>query len=269
MSSSLIFVPCSWSLVGDRDRHQEDDARPRPKGGIELVYQARPTPQTRGRRPRHRPVDRHHPQARRRLRRLRAGDPADRHRPDLGRLAGRRATPAGRTSRSAQTAQLYFYDWETNVIRQPADAKSPPATCTSPVLRRRQVRLPAAARVHRQNKCTTSGPRYYLFDSPDRTPGSRGRPRRKRPLPGVAAARRSRANSEILTVPAGHGRRPGCPRSPQHGRTTRQSDAPLLRAQGQPGALGHRHHDPKHDFDQFNQPIVTFEFTRQGTQGVL
>ena len=82
------------------------------QGGVELVYQGKPTRSSR-RSPRRRSTARRdHPRARRQARRLRAGDPALRPRPDRRRPARRRRTPSRGQQQVGKVAQLYFYDWE-------------------------------------------------------------------------------------------------------------------------------------------------------------
>ena len=86
------------------------------KGGVELVYQGKPTAQSKVNAESLEPGDRHHAQARRPARRRPAGNPA------LGqktKSTSRCRTSATRTraeNEVGKTAQLYFYDWEPNVI---------------------------------------------------------------------------------------------------------------------------------------------------------
>ena len=87
------------------------------KGGVELVYQGKPTPQQ----PKVTPdaIDRALDIMRERVDALgvaRARDPALRRRPDRGRPAGRQERPARASKQVGTTAQLFFYDWETNVL---------------------------------------------------------------------------------------------------------------------------------------------------------
>ena len=74
------------------------------------------------------PRDRHHAQARRPARRRPAGNPALGRRRNRRRAAERRATRARAEDEVGKTAQLYFYDWEPNVIGP--DGKPAPTEAT-------------------------------------------------------------------------------------------------------------------------------------------
>ena len=139
--------------------HQADQARARPEGRhrADLPGGARRR-RTRPSTARHRPRDRDHPPAHRHARRRRARDRADRRRPDPRRPARRRATPSARSSRSAHTAQLYFYDWEPNVIANPVNRDKPRPSGLPAALRRGQVRLEAEARVLREQSARPTAP---------------------------------------------------------------------------------------------------------------
>ena len=97
------------------------------KGGVELVYQGEPTPQSEVTPEAIDRVDRHHPRARRPAGRRRARDPAPRQRPDLGRPAGRQEPrarqEAGRHDRPALLLRL-----GEERHRQPAARRSPAST---------------------------------------------------------------------------------------------------------------------------------------------
>ena len=145
------------------------------RGGTQLVYQARPTPQTPdGHARRDRPGDQHHPHPNRHARRLRARDLAARQRRDPGRAAERPERPAGdRPDRDDRAALLLRPRGE----RRPAAGEEraegsrgpgrpqPRSVYTFPNLyeavKFASKRKPECF----QNKCTTSGPTYYLFDS--------------------------------------------------------------------------------------------------------
>ena len=136
------------------------------KGGTELIFQApsdAAEPDDRQRR--HGPRDRDHPQADRRLRRVRAGDLADRLGLDPRRPARRQQRARTRASRSGETAQLYFYDWEPNVIPNPAKTNVPNGESSFSRLYDAVKLASKQTPECFQNKCTTTGPRYYLFNS--------------------------------------------------------------------------------------------------------
>jgi SecD/SecF fusion protein len=234
------------------------------KGGTELIFQARPTPQN--------PsidgsdIDRAIEIIRKRTDAFGVSEPeisrvgSDSIRVGLPDVSN--ATTA--SQQVGQTAQLYFYDWEPNVIPNPAKTNVPRSESTF-------GRLYDAVKLASQqqpncfeNKCTTAGPRYYLFNSqthqyiagPTETPKDlfSELPGQKRP-----------PNSEILTVPQGTvvvekeglngNAAPDNPNDPS---------AEWFVIRDRPALSGTDITDPKPSFDQFDQPIVTFNFTDTG-----
>ena len=106
-----------------------------------------------------RPRDRHHARARRPARRRRAGDPALRRRPDRRSGCPTSRTRSGPSEQVGKVAQLFFYDWEKNVLGPDGkpDADDPtspaarrPATSAALALRRGQARLQAPAEPRRR-----------------------------------------------------------------------------------------------------------------------
>ena len=149
------------------------------QGGVELVYQGRPTPKVPEVTPRgDRRRDRHDPQAHRRPRRLRAGDPARRR--DQISIGLPDVENAERAEEQVgTTAQLQFYDWEPNVFgeRRAGRADSDPRAGQGGRRRRSrgQEATPEAerrtARSQRQRdpsrptaRTTRTGDKLYLFD---------------------------------------------------------------------------------------------------------
>ena len=86
------------------------------KGGVQLIYQGRPTAAGEGRHRIAEPRDRHHAQARRSARRRSAGNPAHRAQTKSTSRCRTSATPPRAQQQVGKTAQLFFYDWEPNVI---------------------------------------------------------------------------------------------------------------------------------------------------------
>ena len=86
------------------------------KGGVELIYQGKPSGQVKEvTRRGHRSLDHDHPRADRQARRLRAGGIAARHQQISVSLPD--VTNAQRAiDQVGTTAQLYFFDWEPNLI---------------------------------------------------------------------------------------------------------------------------------------------------------
>ena len=111
----LLFVAAAHRALAAGHRDQGDEARPRPQGRRRAGLPG-PADRAATRSPaRHRPLDQHHPRADRQARRRRARGRPARHRPDLGR-APRRQNAQRAIEQVGTTAQLYFYDWEPNLI---------------------------------------------------------------------------------------------------------------------------------------------------------
>ena len=154
----LLFVLGLVVVSGAGHRQQADQARPRPQGRRRAGLPGpADRPGRRGQRRRHRTLDRDHPRADRQARRLRARGLAPRRRP-RSRSACPDVTDAQRAiDQVGTTAQLYFYDWEPNLIgperaigghpgQQPPDgaAQSDRRTLERRRPQRRQAREPAA-----------------------------------------------------------------------------------------------------------------------------
>jgi SecD/SecF fusion protein len=236
------------------------------QGGTELIFQARPTPQN--------PtidgsdIDRAIEIIRKRTDAFGVSEPeisrvgSDSIRIGLPDVSN--ATTA--SEQVGQTAQLYFYDWEPNVVPNPAKTNVPRADSSF-------GRLYDAVTVASQqqpecfeNKCTTSGPQYYLFNS--QTHQWIAGPSEKRgdlfaELPG----QRQPANSEILAVPQGtlvvQREGPNGQPAPENPNDT---SAQWFVIRDRPALSGTNIKDPKPSFDQFNQPTVTFNFTDTGRE---
>ena len=112
----LLFVLGAGRGLGARHRRQGNEARPRPPGRPRARL---PGPADRhldrSQRRRHRRLDLDHRTADQQARRLRARSRAARHRQITVSLPG--ITDANRAAEQVgSTAQLYFYDWEPNLI---------------------------------------------------------------------------------------------------------------------------------------------------------
>ena len=231
------------------------------KGGVELVYQGKPTPPVaRSRRRRsNRAID----IMRKRVDQLGVAEPEIQRSgsdqipvglPDVKNAAARAA------SRSARPRSCYFYDWEPNVIgagrqagarrtrRSPADpgrptaraaishydavsraSKRPAIATTAPRRRNRQLVLPASTRrTRRSSPARRTSRDATCFAERDDRP---------------AAARRA----EVVT-----GQPPGTVivQAEQADRAPKVTPAPLLRAQRRPGADRHGHQGPAAELRQ-------------------
>jgi SecD/SecF fusion protein len=135
------------------------------EGGTELIYQGRPTPQN--------PeidgedMDRSIEIIRERTDKLGVAEPEiSRIGEDSVRVGLPDVQNADRAiAQVGDTAQMFFYDWEPNVIPNPNAKNADPAETPFP-------RIYDAVQLASQqtpecfeDKCTTTGPSYYLFDS--------------------------------------------------------------------------------------------------------
>ncbi len=235
------------------------------KGGTELIFQAKPTPQN--------PtidsadMDRAIEIIRKRTDAFGVSEPEiSRIGSDSIRVGLPDVSNAARASdQVGQTAQLHFYDWEPNVIPNPAKTNVPNGESSFD-------RLYDAVQVASkqtpecfENKCTTTGARHYLFDSQTHQYIS-GPADNKQDLFSELPGQRQPAHSEILTVPQGtlvvekeglNGPAPDDPNSPE---------AEWFVIRDRPALSGTDIKDPKANFDQFNNPDVTFGFTDTGRE---
>ena len=203
------------------------------QGGVQLVYQAKPTAQQPRRRRGDAAVDRPDAAARERVRRLRGRGLPVRRRPDRGQPPGRRGR-RGAAEQVGSTAQLFFYDWEANILDEKCK--------TDPDHERERTasRSSGSARRSTQaSKCTSVGvgrgldpladdspggesqaaaePRFYVFDKATKKPlgdgsrrstrartrwtslhrrGARRTPRSSRSRPACSSCARERADAD-------------------------------------------------------------------------
>ena len=165
------------------------------------------------------------------------------------------------------TAQLFYYDFEPNVI--------PPDPSLDNPTERTYNRLYDAVKGASEREpecfrdlCTTTGPSYYLFDA-----------NTLEPLAGPADARENLffesadgeqpEGTEVLAVPQGTVVLQAEPPSDDPSTDVDESEgAPteyfVLR--DRPELTGDQITDPRQDFDQANQPVVTFSFTDEGRE---
>jgi SecD/SecF fusion protein len=236
------------------------------KGGTELIFQARPTPQN--------PtingsdIDRAIEIIRKRTDAFGVSEPEiSRLGSDSIRVGLPDVSNAARASAQVgQTAQLQFYDWEPNVIPNPAKTNVPRSE--SSFSRLYDAVLAASKQTPEcfENKCTTTGPRDYLFNSQTHA-WIAGPAETKADLFAELPGQRQPANSLIVSVPQGTlvvekeglngAAAPDNPNDPT---------AEWFVIKDRPALSGTDITDPKPSFDQFNQPIVTFNFTSKGRE---
>jgi SecD/SecF fusion protein len=169
------------------------------------------------------------------------------------------------------TAQLYFYDFEggpeegvPNVIPQDPDVEDP---SSRPYNRLYDAVTAASKRKPEcyQDLCTTNGPTYYLFDS--KTLELLAGPTERRSDLFLPFGGERPPNSEIKTVPQGT---VVLRAEPAEDNPNTESIDESENARGwyvlrdRPELTGDEIRNPEQNFDQFNQPIVTFEFTDEG-----
>ncbi len=238
------------------------------QGGTELIFQARPTPQN--------PtidgsdIDRAIEIIRERTDAFGVSEPEiSRIGSDSIRVGLPDVSNAARASDEVgQTAQLQLYDWEPNIIPNPAKTNVSRSESSF-------SRLYDAVQLASQqqpncfeNKCTTSGPQYYLFNSqthawiagPTDTQNDLfaqlPRPEAAAQLRDHRGAARHRRRGE-----GGGGRGPG-PRQPE------RSERRVVRDPGPTGALGHRHQGPEGELRPVRPAQRHLQLHRPGARGV-
>ncbi len=236
------------------------------KGGTELIFQARPTPQN--------PtidgsdIDRAIEIIRKRTDAFGVSEPEiSRVGSDSIRIGLPDVSNAAKASEQVgQTAQLHFYDWEPNVIPNPAKTNVPRSESSFgrlfDAVKLASTQTPECF----ENKCTTGGPTYYLFNSQTHQWIS-GRAETKKDLYSELPGQKKPPNSLILAVPQGT---LVVQKEPDQGQTQvsdpNSPEAEWFVIRDRPALSGTDITDPKPNFDQFNQPDVTFGFTDTGRQ---
>jgi SecD/SecF fusion protein len=234
-------------------------------GGTRLIFQARPTPQN--------PtidgsdIDRSIEIIRKRT------DAFGVSEPEISRIGSDEIQvglpDVSNASRAEQdvgkTAQLYFYDWEPNVIPNPVKTNVPNGEADFSRLydavRFASKQTPECF----ENKCTTTGPQYYLFDS--RTHAWIAGPSQvKEDLFAQLHGQTQPPNSVILSVPQGTLVVEEGPNGQAAPDDFNSPDAHWFVIRDRPALSGTDIKDPKPNTDDLGQPIVTFSFTDTGRQ---
>ena len=166
------------------------------------------------------------------------------------------------------TAQLFFYDWEKNVLDENCktndteiDGGQQPVTgLYNAVKRAAKCDIPVP-----KNSQAAADPRFYAFDKVTKKPFANGIPGESRAeaLDGLTAAQKEKA--EVIEV------KPGVLvlRDEKPSPTAPDPDSFWI-IRDNPGLSGTDIKNPEQNFDQQagNEPNVTFDFSRQGPQGV-
>ena len=234
------------------------------KGGTELIFQARPTPQN--------PkidgadMDRAIEIIRKRTDAFGVSEPEiSRIGSDSIRVGLPNVSNAAHASEEVgQTAQLHLYDWEPNIIPNPVTTNKARADRDFPryydAVKFASQQQPECF----ENKCTTSGPQYYLFNSQTHA-WIAGPTEVQRDLFSELPGQKQPPNTEVISVPQGT---LVVQQEPAQGQA--QTDDPNAAAwfviRDRPALSGTDIKDPKASFDQFDQPNVTFNFSDQGRQ---
>jgi SecD/SecF fusion protein len=242
------------------------------RGGTQLVYQARPTPQTPN-------VDADAIDRAINIIRTRT-DKFGVSEPEISRVGSDGIQVGLPDVQDAQqaidqigtTAQLYFYDLEANIIPpkkgtpDPASQPdpNPEATYTFPNLyeavKFASKRKPECF----QNECTTNGPTYYMFDTKSKALRA-GPAETKHDLFLNTRSEKQPPGTVILSVPQGT-LVAAAPTKPSLTLTPAEiSDSPQFVLQDRPALNGTQIENPQQNFDPTtNQPNVTFDFTDSG-----
>jgi SecD/SecF fusion protein len=162
------------------------------------------------------------------------------------------------------TAQLFFYDWEANILDESCKANPDEnASQKSPITgfykaAKQASKCPAQ---NDGNNNAADAPRFYAFDKTSKQPLNDGQPSDSKQAALQDLTPQQRANAEVVEVPTGilvvRDEKPNV-NAPEPDRWWVIQDNPAL--------SGTDIKNPKQSFDQQagNQPIVTFEFTKKG-----
>jgi SecD/SecF fusion protein len=245
------------------------------RGGTQLVYQGRPTPQT----PTVTPdaIDRAIEIIRKRTDTLGVSEP------EISRLGEKEIQVGLPNVQNAEqaikqigtTSKLYFYDFEGNVI-PPPNSGAPKDPTTAPATNPSAYTFPNLYEAVKfasnrkpeclQKKCTTNGPSYYLFDA--QTHQLKAGPAEKREdlFLQIGNANHKPRGTEILTVPQGTVVVQAESQSPTLSQSLNEiSSSPQYVFKDRPALSGDDITNPEQNFEPTtNQPNVTFDFTDTG-----
>ncbi len=238
------------------------------RGGTELIYQGRETPQVPDVQPED--IDRAIEIIRDRVDALGVSEP------EISRIGSKEIEvglpDVSNAQRAAEqvgtTAQLYLYDFEPNVIPPNPNVQAPedrPYNRLIDAVRAAAKEKPVSEAQCEEQGCTTSGPTYYLFDSKTLEPI--GEPSERRKDLFVNSNDKQPPNTEVVAVPRGT---VVLQKDPDDVQSTPDVDESETGAteyfvlRDRPALNGNEITDPKPSFDQFNQPVVTFDFTDEG-----
>ena len=237
------------------------------RGGTELVYQGRATPQVPEVTPED--IDRAIEIIRERVDTLGVAEP------EITRIGADQievGLPDVQDSdraidRIGTTAQLYFYDFEPNVIPPNPDVSDPeerPYNRLIDAVEAASERKPECF----QNTCTTNGPTHYLFDEDTLEP--LGEPSENLKDLYLPFGGEKPPNSRVIDVPQGTvvlEEPPTDDASTQDVDESTLGDSQFFVLKDRPSLSGDEIESPEQNLDPVtNQPNVTFDFTDEGQQ---
>jgi SecD/SecF fusion protein len=234
-------------------------------GGTRLIFQARPTPQN--------PnidgadIDRAIEIIRKRT------DAFGVSEPEISRIGSDEIQvglpDVSNASRAEQdvgkTAQLYFYDWEPNVIPNPVKTNVPNGEAyfsrLYDAVKFASTQTPNCF----ENKCTTTGPQYYLFNKQTHA-WIAGPSLAQADLFARLAGQKRPPNSLILSVPQGTLVVEEGPSGQAAPDDFNSPEAHWFVIKDRPSLSGTDIKDPKPNTDDLGQAIVTFNFSGPGRE---
>jgi len=234
------------------------------QGGVQLVYQGKPTPQQ----PRvtaealQRALD---------IMRTRV-DAFGVSEPELNRSGDNQievnlpgVDDAERAARQVgSTAQLFFYDWEANVLDENCRTDDTQinggVTPTTGLYNAAKQASKCKPQVDKNNNASAA-PRFYAFDKVSKRPFNAGQPDESKQAALEGLTDEQAARAEVIEVPEGI----LVLRDEKPNATAPSPDRWWL-IQDNPGLSGTDIKKPEQNFDQRagNEPIVTFEFSDKG-----
>jgi SecD/SecF fusion protein len=267
------------------------------KGGVELIYQGTPTGQVtevRGE-----DIERSIDIIRERVDKLGVAEP------EVSRLGTTEISVSLPDVSNAQraidqvgtTAQLYFYDWEPNLIGREkilggVPGREPPPKLSQevsqewsaagrPVSQAKNGQLAGvgafptaygAVKLASEQKpepdceqCSSNRPRYYLFKDDATHELIAGPEVKRKDLFLSATGERRKVKGEILTVPPGTVVVSELP-SDESGSVIEDAEPGWFALKDRPALSGDDITDPKQEFDELKQPNVSFGFTDDGRE---
>ncbi len=163
------------------------------------------------------------------------------------------------------TAQLFLYDWQPNIVEDPKNPVDDPANQPIPSLYD-AVQLAAEQEPEcDDDSCTTSGSRFWVFDKDSKDVVAGPAKAREDLFLEPDAEALPKEQREVVEVPQGtivvEENFDG-----GHAGDDEDADRPgqYYVLMDKPALSGDDLRDPRQDFDQAQQPVVTFDFTNQG-----